>query len=283
MDPRKLKVNELKEQLQLAGLSVNGKKEELVARLTEHLKTVEELNAAEPVDWDESKFDVDDLAPPPPSDPVPSTTTPAKKAPGAAVEKAVVEKQTSSSSSSSTTTTTTTATTTTASTTAAGSTTQTTAEETKTSAESIQFQGSVGSADVLQAEHEKRKNRAARFGIPLKEQDKAIERAARFGVAVNASTTVSLATTSGVSTAPPLKPVPAKPGSTTTQIPADVLNKRRERFGIQAPETTSSPATPAATSSKIVLDAAEEEKKRKRAAKFGLAPDADDSNKKVKV
>lgn len=46
MDPRKLKVNELKEQLQLAGLSVNGKKEELVARLLEHQKAEEEAALA---------------------------------------------------------------------------------------------------------------------------------------------------------------------------------------------------------------------------------------------
>jgi len=48
MDPRKLKVNELKEQLQLAGLSVIGKKEELVARLLEHQKAEEEALAAGP-------------------------------------------------------------------------------------------------------------------------------------------------------------------------------------------------------------------------------------------
>lgn len=62
MDPRKLKVNELKEQLQLAGLSVNGKKEELVARLLEHQKAEEEALTAgvpptgsgESYDWDES-------------------------------------------------------------------------------------------------------------------------------------------------------------------------------------------------------------------------------------
>lgn len=67
MDPRKLKVNELREQLQLAGLSVNGKKEELVARLLEHQRAEEEaLNAdvpptgsGESFDWDESKFDVE--------------------------------------------------------------------------------------------------------------------------------------------------------------------------------------------------------------------------------
>lgn len=46
MDPRKLKVNELKEQLQLSGLSVNGKKEELVARLLEHQKAEEEAALA---------------------------------------------------------------------------------------------------------------------------------------------------------------------------------------------------------------------------------------------
>jgi len=61
MDPRKLKVNELKEQLQLAGLSANGKKEELVARLLEHQKAEEDAlhagagpatGSGDAFDWD---------------------------------------------------------------------------------------------------------------------------------------------------------------------------------------------------------------------------------------
>lgn len=73
MDPRKLKVNELKDQLQLAGLSVSGKKEELIARLLEHQKAEEEALSAgvpptgsgEAYDWDESVeyvFQVDEPA-----------------------------------------------------------------------------------------------------------------------------------------------------------------------------------------------------------------------------
>ncbi len=67
MDPRKLKVNELKEQLQLAGLSVNGKKEELVARLLEHQKAEEAAlevegpptGTGDTYDWEDGKFDVE--------------------------------------------------------------------------------------------------------------------------------------------------------------------------------------------------------------------------------
>lgn len=70
MDPRKLKVQELKDQLQLAGLSTAGKKEELVARLLEHQKVEEEVAAAaadagpltgsgEGFEWDDSKYDVE--------------------------------------------------------------------------------------------------------------------------------------------------------------------------------------------------------------------------------
>ncbi|KAF9927509.1 hypothetical protein BGZ65_006734 [Modicella reniformis] len=282
MDPRKLKVNELKEQLQLAGLSANGKKEDLIARLLEHQKAEEEaLNAGVPptgtgesFDWDDSKFDVDDLAPP--SDPVaPATTTPAKTT--APAEKSTVDKPTSSSSSKGPATAGATKPSAAAATTTSVTTLSTAGETTNTStAESVQFQGSVNKTEVLKVEFEKRKNRAARFGIPLKEQDKAIERAARFGVPVNASVTVPLANTSGASTSTtPLKSLPTKP---TTQIPADVLDKRRERFGIQAPETSSS----GSNAKKSSLDAAEEEKKRKRAAKFGSTPTTEDSNKKLK-
>lgn len=61
MDPRKLKVNELKEQLQLAGLSANGKKEELVARLLEHQKAEEDavLAGAGPATGSSDAFDWD--------------------------------------------------------------------------------------------------------------------------------------------------------------------------------------------------------------------------------
>ncbi|KAF9924543.1 hypothetical protein BGZ67_009210 [Mortierella alpina] len=289
MDPRKLKVNELKEQLQLAGLSANGKKEELVARLLEHQQKAEEAaleaegpptGAGDTFDWEDSKFDVDDLAPP--ADPTPkaaekkgsSDTT----APASTTEAGAVNPST-------TTTTATSAKSTAAATTA-------TAAAASGSLKDVQFQGAVKDAETLKAEFEKRKNRAARFGIPLKEQDKAVERAARFGVPVTPAATASLAkattlpakptaTAATAATTPAsVKPVPAKPGSVVAQIPADVLNKRRERFGIQAPTTSTPPST---TSSAPVLDAAEEEKKRKRAAKFGTAPSSEEITKKMKA
>ncbi|KAF9348189.1 hypothetical protein BGX34_002627, partial [Mortierella sp. NVP85] len=271
MDPRKLKVNELKEQLQLAGLSVNGKKEELVARLLEHQKAEEEaLNASVPPAGSGESYDwesVDDLAPPPPSDPVAKS---AKKA--APVEKAAVDKQPSSTSSSSAPPAAASATST------PSSSSTTTAKAADTSATgSAPSAGTASNEDALKAEIEKRKSRAARFGIPLTEQDKAMERAARFGVAVKAPATASQAKASGTtqpstpSANPPLKPVPAKPGTLSAKVPDDVLDKRRQRFGIQAPETKPS-ASAGTGGAKIVLDAAEEEKKRKRAAKFGLTP-----------
>ncbi|KAG0317576.1 hypothetical protein BG000_004513 [Podila horticola] len=280
MDPRKLKVQELKDQLQLAGLSTAGKKEELVARLLEHQKVEEEVAAAaadagpltgsgEGFEWDDSKYDVDDLAPPadttaPETKPAPATSTP----------------DTTAAKPTATPATSTTTTTTTATTSAPSSTTTTTSAP-------VQVQEALAGkdAEILKAEYEKRKNRAARFGIPLKEQDKALERAARFGVPVTAKATASLAKATGSALPAASTALPTKPGSIKAQIPADVLSKRAERFGIQATtnttttatttttsKTTSSP-TPEATAgtkhSLYKLDEAEEEKKRKRAAKFG--------------
>ncbi|KAF9908613.1 hypothetical protein BX616_000071 [Lobosporangium transversale] len=282
MDPRKLKVNELKEQLQLAGLSVNGKKEELVARLLEHQKADEDVVSAvgpptgsgESFEWDENKFDVDDLAPP--ADPVSSTkaapsTNTAAVAPAPSTKPAASPSSESNKSTSANTK---------AATTPAPSSTNSASKPSTT--ESVEFQGNVGDKEALKAEWEKRKNRAARFGIPLTEQDKAIERAARFGVPVTAAATASLAKAAGTSTkaaTPGSKGLPNKPGAVSVQIPEDVLNKRRERFGIQASPSAS------ATGKKVIagVDAAEEEKKRKRALKFGLTPAADDSSKKQKV
>ncbi|KAG0378911.1 hypothetical protein BGX24_002405 [Mortierella sp. AD032] len=283
MDPRKLKVNELKEQLQLAGLSANGKKEELVARLLEHQKAEEEATLAagpptgtgESFNWEDP---IDDLA-------LPTSDAPAavKPAPAAAAATTSAAKEPATTATTATTTTTATPAT-------AGAT-----------ADGIEFQGAIaGDVDALKAEIEKRKTRAARFGTSLTEQDKALERAARFGVPVAASTTASLAKAAGAAvTSPATKEVatkasgvPAKAGSITSQIPADVLSKRQERFGTVAPAAkTSTPAKPASTTPaaagakrpSVAVDAAEEEKRRKRAAKFGLPSAEDDASKKAKV
>ncbi|KAF9152088.1 hypothetical protein BG015_005779 [Linnemannia schmuckeri] len=291
MDPRKLKVNELKEQLQLAGLSVNGKKEELVARLLEHQKAEEEVALAagpptgtgESFNWEDP---IDDLAPPAADASTKSTsaaaTTPAAKAPATKA-------------------------TTTATATAATPTTNAAKPESTTTESSVQFQGATASDnDALKAEIEKRKSRAARFGTALTEQDKALERAARFGVPVAATTTASLAKAAGTAVAPATtatkavttgaakSDVPSKPSSIASQIPADLLSKRQARFGIVEPavKASSTPVKPVGTTapaaggvkrSGLVLDAAEEEKKRKRAAKFGLPSAEDDASKKAKV
>ncbi|KAF9140151.1 hypothetical protein BGX30_006958 [Mortierella sp. GBA39] len=295
MDPRKLKVNELKEQLQLVGLSVNGKKEELVIRLLEHQKAEEEaaLAAGPPTGTGESfnwEDPIDDLAPPvadAPAKPAPAATTSAAKAPSTTAP----------------------ATTTATAATPASSATEPAAATTE---DSVQFQGAITSDnDALKAEIEKRKSRAARFGTSLTEQDKALERAARFGVPVAATTTASLAKAAGTTVTPATTTstatgagagaaksgVPSKPNAVASQIPADVLSKRQARFGVVEPAAklstpakpagTAAPATSAAAASVkksgLVLDAAEEEKKRKRAAKFGLPSAEDDASKKAKV
>ncbi|KAF9430302.1 hypothetical protein BGZ94_007476 [Podila epigama] len=284
MDPRKLKVQELKDQLQLAGLSVAGKKDELVARLLEHQKVEEEVAATvadagpltgsgEGFEWDDSKYD--DLAPP--SETTETTTTTTKAASSTTASDGTA---TAPASTSNTTTTSTSATTKGATGTHSSSITTTTTTTSSTTP-SVEFKGAPGekSAEVLKAEYEKRKNRAARFGIPLKEEDKAVERAARFGVPVTAKATASLAKTTLVPTTASTV-LPAKPGSVKTQISDEVLKKRAERFGIQATTTTTTSTTKSSTTtttagtkhSLYTLDAAEEEKKRKRAAKFGAAP-----------
>ncbi|KAF9900154.1 hypothetical protein EC991_007815 [Linnemannia zychae] len=289
MDPRKLKVNELKEQLQLAGLSVNGKKEELVARLLEHQKAEEEATLAagpptgtgESFNWEDP---IDDLAPPTADVPVAvkpaptaAATTPAANAPAAKES----------------TTTTTTATT---------AATSATTKPAEGAASNVEFQGiAADDTEALKAEVEKRKARAARFGVPLSEQDKALERAARFGVPVASSTTASLAKAAGTKVPPTTATkeaakspaAPVKSGSIAAEIPAEVLSKRQERFGTVTPVAkASTPAKPATVAGAgaggakkvaVAVDAEEEEKRRKRAAKFG-APSTDESaSKKAKV
>ncbi|KAI1303235.1 hypothetical protein EDD11_005430 [Mortierella claussenii] len=274
MDPRKLKVNELKEQLQLAGLSVNGKKEELVARLLEHQKAEEEAVAVggpptgtgDAFEWDESKFDIDDLAPP--SDSVTSTEADATKTTTTSASAAQPTASTAESAkpAAATTNATGSASTSTLPSSSAGAT------GSASNVGSVQFQGNVSDTETLKAEFEKRKQRAARFGIPLKEEDKAVERAARFGVPVTATATASLAKAAGtpVKTTTPLsKGLPNKPGTVSVHIPDEVLKKRQERFGNQEP-VAGSTTTAAGKKATAVVDSAEEEKKRKRALKFGL-------------
>ncbi|KAF9961892.1 hypothetical protein BGZ72_000999 [Mortierella alpina] len=289
MDPRKLKVNELKEQLQLAGLSANGKKEELVARLLEHQKAEEAAlevdgpptGTGDTFDWEDGKFDVDDLAPPADPTPVGAKAAGNKGPSDTTASSGPTSTNEAGSAKPSTTTTAT----------AASAKTPAAAATAAGALKDVQFQGAVKDAETLKAEFEKRKNRAARFGIPLKEQDKAVERAARFGVPVTPAATASLAkatlpakpvAAATTAATPSVKPIPAKPGSVVAQIPEDVLNKRRERFGVQAP-ATSTTATPSKPSSTLVVDAAEEEKKRKRAAKFGTAPSSEEITKKMKA
>jgi len=149
-----------------------------------------------------------DLAPPPPAGA--STTTPAPAKPAAAPVTQTQQPETAPAASA------------TSATTPPSTTASTAPSTTTTTVGDVKFQGgAVKDAETLKAEFEKRKNRAARFGIPLKEQDKAVERAARFGVPVTAAATASLAKATGTATsstpsttpAAGAKTLPTKPGS----------------------------------------------------------------------
>ncbi|KAG0229945.1 hypothetical protein BGW42_001273 [Actinomortierella wolfii] len=299
MDPRKLKVNELKEQLQLAGLPTTGKKEELVARLLEHQKQDEMDDATTVVapptgtgdnfDWENdevalplsdntaaSSGNAGDAVTTGPGSASSSKTTSASAAPTSSDAKASTSAKSDAAPATATV--------------AAPPTTSTTATSTTAGAMTAE-------QEALLAEFEKRKNRAARFGIPLTEQDKALERAARFGVPVSpkvastvAATTKKASTPATTTTTPAAANVrggkvdPIK----SIQLPQEVLNKRAERFGIQPKTATTTTTSTTSTNtagnkpSLYKLDETEEEKKRKRAAKFGM-PEADDASKKVKV
>ncbi|KAG0241681.1 hypothetical protein BGW41_005556 [Actinomortierella wolfii] len=302
MDPRKLKVNELKEQLQLAGLPTTGKKEELVARLLEHQKQDETDDVTAVVapptgTGDNFDWENDEVALPPSENTAASSdntgdavttgsgstskATSASAAPTSSDAKATAATSTSAKNDAAPATATVTA----------PATTSTTATATTGGAKTAE-------QEALLAEFEKRKNRAARFGIPLTEQDKALERAARFGVPVSskvastvAATTKKASTPATTTTTTPAaanvrggKVDPIK----SIQLPQEVLNKRAERFGIQPKTATTTTTSTTSTNtagnkpSLYKLDEAEEEKKRKRAAKFGM-PEADDASKKVKV
>ncbi|KAF9584867.1 hypothetical protein BGW38_004874 [Lunasporangiospora selenospora] len=276
MDPRKLK-------------------DDLVVRLLEHQKAEEEAvraaggpvtGSGDAFDWDESKFDVDALAPP--ADP----TTEIAAVPAASATQASAVVSTNNSA------TTVPANPTTAAGNASTSTTDA-AGKTATSAATASGEtaSTVSEADRLKEEYEKRKSRAARFGIPLTEDDRALERAVRFGVPlkkaqqpVPAKPAGSVPKTAPPKTLPakalPVKSnVPTKPGSMAVQIPEDVLKRRQAKFGVMPSATESNKASAPKVNKApaIALNPEEEEKKRKRAIKFGLVPTADDASKKQKV
>ncbi|KAJ3292851.1 hypothetical protein HK104_004952 [Borealophlyctis nickersoniae] len=113
------------------------------------------------------------------------------------------------------------------------------------------------------SEEEKRRARAARFGLPVvpsttDDNVKRRERAKRFGNSVSNSTTAATTESSGLK------------GGSVMEDP-EVLKRRQERFGIVNPE-----------SQKVSALSEEEEKKRKRQERFGILP-ATEKAKKQKV
>ncbi|CAG8547273.1 501_t:CDS:2 [Dentiscutata heterogama] len=131
----------------------------------------------------------------------------------------------------------------------------------------------------LNAEIERRKKRAERFGTQLSEADKKLQRAARFGVEV----------TSPIDS--PLKaplPFPSRKLSTTSVDNDEKLRKRAEKFGLDKTKNETPNITATSNSSNVTNTTSsllnEEEKKKRRAEKFGTnVSNVESSNKKVKV
>ena len=164
-DYSKLKVTELKELLNSRSLPVSGKKEELVARLTES-------DAANPAS---SANDLlGDLAPPEEEYDWDTPTTAAKPAAAAPVTAAAAAPAKPAPSTSTTTT----------PSAKPVPAPKATVTQPDTKPESTTPATTTTDADTeaaLAVELEKRKKRAERFGIPLAESVKALERARRFG------------------------------------------------------------------------------------------------------
>jgi len=175
-DYSKLKVTDLKDLLSARSLPVSGKKEELIARLTESdaaTPTADDLGDLAPpeedYDWDTpatktylpGMFDLNARTA--------ETETKPAAAPAAAPSSAPKQSVETPNP--------TAATTTANSPPAPAPTTAPTAADT-TDADA-----------ALAAELEKRKRRAERFGIPLEESAKALERARKFGIQPNTATT----------------------------------------------------------------------------------------------
>lgn len=155
---------------------------------------------------------------------------------------------------------------------------------------------------ALIAELEKRKARAAKFGLPVEEVEAKLKRAIKFGVEADANPSLKVlegglrdakkkegkkdaaknTVAPGAVKAQEAKVAPiAKPVETEEEKAARIARqeadeaakkRRAERFGIPIQ------SGPKEGAPKAVVDSAEEERKRKRMEKFGGAPSAEVSN-----
>lgn len=153
---------------------------------------------------------------------------------------------------------------------------------------------------ALIVELEKRKARAARWGLPTADVEAKLQRAIKFGIDANQDPTLdklegglkggkkrevkgekkeedagSKVTADKKHPAPkPIETEEEKAARIARQEADEAAKKRRaERFGI--PTIEKSAATANAVQSPAIADPAEEERKRKRMEKFGSAPSAE--------
>ncbi|KAK9766964.1 Mitotic exit network component, variant 2 [Basidiobolus ranarum] len=261
---KKLKVADLKELLTKEGLSVAGKKEDLLARISEHYKIkgshedeeLPDLAPPENFDWNEAGLSNDADLPPElrgdtndaeasentevqlPEELIKSDT-PAKEEsdvpPTDSLEQPISEVK---------------------------------VDEEKVEEKVVEDNSVNAKAEeaIVAAELEKRRQRALRFGIPLSDSTKVVERSMKFG------TTTSEGDAAKVSSLDlPLgerkgnRGRGGKPGNTVlrnnVQIEPETLKKRQERFGVVNKKLAS----------QVPLDPEEEERRRKRAERFGDA------------
>eukprot|EP00026_Physarum_polycephalum_P014381 Phypoly_transcript_14887.p1 GENE.Phypoly_transcript_14887~~Phypoly_transcript_14887.p1 ORF type:complete len:298 (+),score=92.81 Phypoly_transcript_14887:42-896(+) len=268
LDINKLKVVDLRQELEKRGLDKTGKKEELVARLAAALGQAAptEVTPATP-----TKEAVPATTPTTPT-PTPATTTPAETTPTptpapakkpAAAKPVATAKPAATPAPTTTPTPATTTTTTTTTTTPAPATEAptTTTEATPTPATTEAEAPAEEEIPITQlSESERKQKRAERFGVPLQltEKDKKRMRAERFGDVSDSRPKVS----SGLkpNTAAQRLGLPVKDTSQLSN--PDKLAARAAKFGTGA--TGAAPAKAGA----IKFSAEEEEKRKKRAERF---------------
>ncbi|TPX68258.1 hypothetical protein SpCBS45565_g03233 [Spizellomyces sp. 'palustris'] len=122
------------------------------------------------------------------------------------------------------------------------------------------------------SEEEKRKARAARFGLPVAENSLLENRAARSNAPMGKSKDVKATPNPKAGTTTVNATVSKSASTRKLSIDPEVLKQRVERWGTVNPEVA-----------KVIVSAEEEEKKRKRAERFGLQTPQKNAEKKQKV